>query len=293
MHKIEFLLLRFLYFVFGKISFTSAKIISYILIFFIQYIFRYRRRVIFYNLHNAFPEKKFGDLKKLIRPIYKNFIYLWLEFLQTEKLSENIIKDRININNLHVLKKALKKNKGIILVSAHLGNFEWLSSILGILQLPVIAVAKKQKNRYVNQFLMDLRQKFGTQIVYKREVLKQGLKALKNNQILGLISDQNAGKKGVFIDFFNQPASTVNGPAIFYLRTKAPLIAIYLIRKDYACFDLFAEEIQLSENLKLNDDNIRNITQAYTANLEKWVRKYPEQYFWMHRRWKTKPEMVN
>ena len=112
---------------------------------------------------------------------------------------------------------------------------------------------------------------------------------MRKKQLLMLVTDQDARKKGVFVDFLGIPSSTAVGTAVFTLRTKTPVIFVANVRRSYAHFDVYFEEVKINEDLQSSEESIIKITQEHTRILEKWVRRYPEQWFWMHRRWKTKP----
>jgi KDO2-lipid IV(A) lauroyltransferase len=137
------------------------------------------------------------------------------------------------------------------------------------------------------------REYFGGRIIFVKRALKEGLNVLRNNGFLLLVTDQDARKKGVFVDFLGVASSTAVGTAVFHLRTGAPILLIAMVRRRYGYFDVFFDEVKVDPELKFSEESIIKITQAHTKVLEKWIRKYPEQWFWMHRRWKTKPKRLS
>jgi KDO2-lipid IV(A) lauroyltransferase len=194
--------------------------------------------------------------------------------------------------NKEYIDKAMEKGKGVIMITGHFGNFEWFAYVLAMQGYKVSGIAKRQSNPYVNRLIHRNRSQFGTKVIYTNNAMKDGLKALNNNEIIGLVADQDAKKKGIFIEFLGQPSSTAVGPAVFHLRSGAPVIFCAAIRKDYGKFDIHINPPFEIVDGEITDEKIRSITETHVKELEKWVRKYPEQWFWTHRRWKTRPEDI-
>ncbi len=289
MHKIEYLLLLFLDALFRRLPFAVGRFKASVLYFLVAYVLRYRQKVIRQNLELAFNGKLPREASALIKDIYRHFVYLWMEFLQSARLARTDWQKRINVHNAEIVDEAFAQKKGAVLITGHFGNFEWINILLRLKGYPFAAVAKRQSNPYVDKFILERREQFGTKIFYMREAFKEGIKFLQNNGAIGLVADQDARDKGIFVDFFGHPASTFVGPALYHMRTGAPIILILAVRKDYARFDLHFEKVECDWQGLDRDDAIRKITQAHVSALEKWIRRYPEQWFWMHRRWKTQP----
>ena len=294
MYKIEYLIVRLLYGLFQNISLKSGKRIANIIYFLTYHFFRYRRKVIISNLKLVYGDDLPKPLNELLKGIYKNFIYLWMEFLQNNKVVKDNLTQLFKVHNPELFDKAYQHQKGVILISGHMGNFEWMGQMHGQMGNKIYGIAKRLHNPLVNQLVEKNRLRENLGIIYTTNAMHEGLKVLKNNNLLAIVMDQDAKKKGIFVDFLGLPSSTAVGAAVFQLRSGAPLIYLTSIRKDYGKFDAYYEEIcPASEPQEVNDDNIREITQKHMAVLEKWVRQYPEQWFWMHRRWKTKVKTEN
>ncbi len=292
MHKFEYYLVYGLFRFFRKISLKTGKKIALVIYFIIAHIFRYRRQVILDNLHKVYGESLPMEEKKLLRSIYKNFVFLWMEFLQSKKMVGGKTEDHFQFHNRDIFDGALKRNNGVILISGHFGNFEWLAQMLPREGYPIWGIVKRQSNPYVNDFLEKQRTATGLNLVYTKNAMSYSIKALRQKEVVAIIADQDARDRGVFVDFMGLPSSTAVGPAVLHLRTGAPIFLIISIRKDYGLFDIYFEEILPASKpmQEINNDDIVRITQIHTRALERWVRKYPEQWFWMHRRWKTKPD---
>ena len=292
MHKFEYYIAYGLFRLFQSISLKTGKKIALVLYFLVAFVFRYRRKVILDNLHKVYGSDLPAEEKELLRSIYKNFVFLWMEFLQSDKMLSGDFSSHFSFHNLEIFDKAFEEKKGLILLSGHFGNFEWLAQALSKKGYKLWAIAKKQSNPYVNDLVEKVRTRSGIRIIYTKNAIKHSIRALGNNEVAAIVMDQDARDRGVFVDFMGLPSSTAVGPAVLHLRTGAPIILTVGIRKDYGQFDVYFEEAVASaeKTEKITNEDIVRITQNHVAAFERWVRKYPEQWFWMHRRWKTKPK---
>ena len=144
-------------------------------------------------------------------------------------------------------------------------------------------VAQRQKNRGADKFFQEQREIPGTGHIFRKEPIEKMYDVLDRNGVLGLVSDQDAKKRGVFTDFFGYPASTPKGAALFHIRTSAPMLVGVCIKRAFMNYEIKFLKVNTSSQ------DIGDITQQYTSTLEKCIRSNPEQYFWFHRRWKTRP----
>lgn len=289
MHKIEYALVKFIFLVFGRLSFKAGKHAADFLCFLISKILRYRRKVILSNLKRVYGDDLPAPKEKLLHEIYKNFTYLWMEFLQIGRLRREEIDQHINMHGIELVDAALKEGRGLIFMSGHYGNFEWIGQYFSMKGYAVSGIAKRQSNPYVNKLVEDIRSINGVKFIYTKKAMRDGLSLLARNEILAIVADQDGRKRGVFIDFLGQPSSTPAGPAVFHLRSGAPILMVISVRKAYGEFDAFIEPIYAGEPQAETDELVHLITQKHGSVLEKWIRKYPEQWFWTHKRWKTKP----
>ncbi len=233
------------------------------------------------NLQNAFPKRSPTYWDKVLKECYYFFSHNFLQFLA---FPNSYPSEAITVSGREHLDQALQVKKGVTLVTGHFGAWEVLAAWLGLNRYPIVGIINRQKNRGADRFFKEIRESTGVEIFYRKTGLNSMYKALRDNKILGLASDQDARKRGVFVHFFGRLASTPKGAARFHLQTGAPII--------------FATCSQIGNNYHLqfepvpipNPATVETITQSFTSLLEKRVRKYPEQYFWFHRRWKTKPE---
>ena len=290
MHLIEYLIVKLLFLIFSSLSINAGKKIANIVYWFIAHVIKYRKKVILSNLSLVYGEHLPIEKEELLNSIYRNFVYLWMEFLQVSKLTKKSINDIFTIHNPEIFEDAVNRNNGCILLSGHFGNFEWLGQMYALMGYKLTGIAKRQGNPYVNELVEKNRKQFNIGVIYTKNAIPEGLKVLKNNEFLAIVTDQDARKKGIFVDFMGLPSSTAVGPAIFHLRTGAPLLFVISIRKDYGKFDVYYHLVAPSSKPQtITDEKIKELTQLHTSFLDKWVRQYPDQWFWMHRRWKTKP----
>ncbi len=235
-----------------------------------------RKKVVLDNLEKAFPNKSEEWYQNMASHCYKFAIKDFLDFISFPKYFKE---KKINFHNLDILDNALKKNKGVIFVSGHFGNFEKMFYALGNKGYSICGVAKKQKRG--DQFFREIRENYMKRQIYKGES-SSGLKsALNNNEILILLSDQDSRKKGKVVNFFGIPSSTPSGAAILNKRMGSPIICFSIVNGGNQ-YDANFKEINPNNNLSIDE-----VVQAYTLEIEKTIQKNPEQYFWFHKRWKT------
>ena len=204
-----------------------------------------------------------------------------------------MIRERVSFEGKPFLDDAFKEQKGVIVVSAHFGNFPLM--LLRCVQegYKTHAIIRPARDEAIEKYFLKQRQKFGLNTIYshpRRECVEASLKVLRNNELLFIPLDQNFGSKGgVFVDFFGQKAATATGPVVFALRTKSPIVPMFIVRgKDDTYKIIIEPPLQLDE--KDNDqETILANTAKITSTIERYVRKYPQEWGWMHRRWKSRP----
>jgi len=262
-------------------------------------ILRIRRRVALENLTHAFPEKSAAELKTIARRSYENFGMMMLEYLQLPKLSAAELQRRIRFampKEQNPYEQALALGKGAICMTGHFGNWEYMGALVAQMQYPMVYLYQEQNNPYVDALIRDIRTQMQMPSIPRGAALRGILKALREKKFVALLADQDAGSNGLFIDFLGRPASTGRGPAAFVLKTQAPIVFCVAIRQPGGYHRVEAELLtfDFSKNNAADDEEkLRQITVAWTKVLEKYIRRYPDHWFWMHRRWKTKPVISN
>ena len=238
-----------------------------------------RKKTALKNLKIAFPDESDEWINTTLKKCYNFFIFNFLQFLAFP-FDPNSIEIEV-VGEKH-LKNAINQKKGTVLVSAHFGSWEILGHWFGKNSYPLVGIAQKQKNKGANLFFEEKRQLSGIKQVNRKSSMDSLYDVLNANEILGLVSDQDAKRKGVFVDFFDKPASTHKGAALFHLNTDASLIYGICVQENMGKYRV--EFIPINPTKK----SVEDITQLYTTIIEQSIKKYPEQYFWFHNRWKTK-----
>ena len=238
-----------------------------------------RKNTALKNLKIAFPDKSDEWINTTLKKCYSFFTYNFLQFLAFPFDPNSI---EIEVVGRRFLIDAIKRKSGTVLVSAHFGSWEILGHWFGINNYPLVGIAQRQKNKGANLFFEEKRELSGIKQVYRKSSMDSLYEILNANKILGLVSDQDARGRGIFVNFFNKPASTHKGAALFHLNTNASLIFGICVQKNIGKYRV--EFIPINPKKK----SIENITQLYTTIIEQFIKKYPEQYFWFHNRWKTK-----
>jgi len=279
-HKITYIFLKTLSFCL-RISPQWIKIILTNILYIIYYLIPIRKKLVLDNIKSAFPKKTNDWHISTAKRSYKFFIYQTIQFFA---LPQSYHKSDILVKGKEIFDTSIKRGNGIILVSGHFGAWEILSAWLGTNNYPTTGVAMKQKNRGSDKYFLEQRAQFGMKHIYRKSSFDNMNKILEQKEILILVSDQDARKRGVFVNFFNQQTSTPKGAARFHLESGAPIIFTICYQNKQNNYSIEFIPIKVT-----SDSTIESITQSYTSILEEYIRKFPEQYFWFHRRWKTKP----
>jgi KDO2-lipid IV(A) lauroyltransferase len=299
-HWLEYQGVLFLLFLAQALPLAMVLVLGRMLGKFTFSVLRIRRRVALENLAQAFPEKSPAEWKHIARRSYENFGMMMLEYLRLPKLSANELHQRIRFampREHNPYEQALALGKGAVCMTGHFGNWEYMGALVASMQYPMVYLYQEQNNPYVDALIRDTRTKMNMPSIPRGAALRGILKALREKKFVAILADQDAGSNGIFVNFLGRPASTGRGPAAFVLKTAAPIVFCVAIREpngrhrveaELLTFDFFKNGGNIAEEEKL-----RLATEAWTKVLEKYVRQYPDHWFWMHRRWKTKPVASN
>ncbi|MBI2608638.1 MAG: lysophospholipid acyltransferase family protein [Deltaproteobacteria bacterium] len=246
-----------------------------------------RKKVILNNLNIAFgKEKSQKEIKKVALENYKHYGKLIFELLFIK--SKRQYKELIHVHNLYYGDQALKKNKGIIIIGAHLGNFEVSLKISPFIQRKAYRIARKIKSPLFSKIMERFRTQFGITIIQAKNTYYKIVSLLKKNEVTVFALDQHTGKHGVYVDFFGKEAGTNTSPIFLAMKTGAIIIHVYNFRTPDGHFKAIIEkpfELKITGN---KDFDIFYNTQLLTKIIENTIRKHPEQWFWIHKRWKGK-----
>jgi len=243
------------------------------------------------NLKFAFPEKPEAERREIARQVFVNLSKNAVEWLNVYKLKKHNLHKWIRAEGFDKVERAFEKGKGVIIMSPHFGNWELMSFYLSF-RYPSTAIARRIYFDGYDRFINKMRASKGVKIIYRDESPKKFLRALKNNEAVGLLADQDVDNiDGVFVDFFGRSAYTPKAPVAFAMASGAPLFPCFLIReKDH-------HRLVITDPIYPKKDGdreatIKRYTQEWTRITESYIRKYPGYWVWIHRRWKTRPEDV-
>jgi KDO2-lipid IV(A) lauroyltransferase len=248
------------------------------------------RNVALSNLHQAYGrEKTPAEIEDLARRVFQNLAQIPLEICWSIRLGANEFLSHCAIQGHENLQAALAKGKGILFLSAHTGNWELLTMVISLAGIPVSGVYRPIKSQTIDLLVYEYRTRFGVKLIPKKHSMRKVLRCLGNNEGIGMLLDQDAGSSvGVFVDFFGRPACTNKGLALLALKTEAPVVPAFIARNGLGFRIEIGKEIPLLKTGEKSQDIAVN-TQQYNKAIEEFVRRCPEQWFWVHRRWKSKP----
>ncbi|MBN3038800.1 MAG: lysophospholipid acyltransferase family protein [Candidatus Omnitrophica bacterium] len=222
------------------------------------------------------------------RMVFVNFARYLVEFFRASKIDTQFIHDNVEIEGRENLDRALKQGKGVILVSAHLGNWELGGMVLSMLGYKINGVAWTHKNKKINDFFLNQRRSKGLKIIPLGKTPRKVLTALRNNEIVGFIGDIDFlnPQKGITVKLFGRDTIMPKGPAIFSQKTGAPIVTVFLVRTGLNRFKLSLEPIahRVSGNQKAD---LQNLTAKVSKRIESCILHYPEQWFMLTPRWQN------
>ena len=245
------------------------------------------------HIRRSFPDWDETRVQKVARESMRNMMYLVLEFLYTTRLLRPTTWNRhITLLNMsQTLRLLLKRESGIIFLTGHFGNWEVVGYTMAALGFPNNAVARNLDNPYINDFVLGQRSRRGMNILDKKGATDFIPGIIADKGCVSFIADQDAGRKGTFVDFFGRKASTYKSIALLAMQNEIPVVVGYGTRLDDSFhFEIGIEDIIYPADWKDQDRPMEYITQRYTTALENVIRRAPEQYLWTHRRWKHRPK---
>jgi KDO2-lipid IV(A) lauroyltransferase len=241
-----------------------------------------------YNLRRAFPEKSDDEILRIVRGVYRNMGIVAAEFFDIPRLTKESIGELVEAEGLDHCRKALEKGRGVLIFTAHFGNWELAAAAMALMIKPMTVVYRTLDSPFLEQFVLRVRTRTGNTLIPKQLAMRPLLRSLKRNDLVALLIDQNmAWYEGVFVDFFGRPACTTNGLALLALHTEAPVLPGFLIRLPQGRYRLvIGPEVDIVRTDDHDADILTN-TQRFMKVTEDVIRKYPDHWFWVHHRWKT------
>ena len=255
---------------------------------------RKHRNIALDSLATAFGKDK---SKEEIRQITKDcFTFLAKSGLELMFLIDKptLLKKRVEIVGKEYLDTALARGKGVILVSAHFGNFPLMMSKLSLEGYKIVGIVRYMRDERAERFFTRKRTKLGIKTIHtqpRKACVENSIRSLRNNEVLFMPMDQNFGTGGVFVDFFGRKAATATGPVVLAQRTGAAIVPAFIVRQKDDTHKIIIEPPLNLEKAKDQQDAIIKNTQKLTNIIEAYIRRYPAEWGWIHRRWKSRPNL--
>ncbi len=284
---VEYILFLILAGIVRVLGLKSSRRLSIVIAFVFYYMIPIRKQVTLNNLRKAFPEYSETEIKKFAFGSYKSFSITLVEMLFIPYMTREQIENAIYCENAELIKKYYKRNNGLILLSGHFGNWEYIAlSVSAQINVPFHVVVKSQRNPYVDAYLNKGRTRWINKVVPLGATIRKVYSELKSKNIVAMVADQRGHAEGMRVNFFGQQSSIYPGPAQLAIKTKAPILYGLAVRSSDYSYKAKIFEISV-ENLPEDEEKqIQEVSQRHMAFLESVIRKHPEQWLWMHNIWK-------
>jgi KDO2-lipid IV(A) lauroyltransferase len=290
-----YLLIRILFCIVQSWSLETGQKFARGAAFFFVKILPIRRRLLRENLQTAFPNMEDDQRQNLILAMWEHLLLLGIEVAHARrKIRDLNWTDHIKLVGAEPLLSLLHQDRPVIIITGHFGNFEIGGFSLGILSYPSHAVARKLDNPYLNQFVKEFRESTGQFLIDKKGGAPEIIRVLEHQGLLAFLVDQSAGRKSCMVKFFGKTASTYKAMAVLSMQFHAPLVVCYSLRQRDSAnefkplhFEMHITGVLDPLDLPPEIQNVKDITQWFTHALESGIRQQPDQYWWLHRRWKA------
>ncbi|MDD2679463.1 MAG: lysophospholipid acyltransferase family protein [Candidatus Omnitrophica bacterium] len=280
----------FLYRIFQSVALSLPLKTAYALAVFlanVYSIFAFRdRKAVTENLRVIFPEKSRAEIARIRKQLFHNFAKYLVDFFRFNKLDDEYIKKNIRLIDLRHFDECLSEGKGAIVVTAHLGNWELGGVVISMLGYPFLTVALPHKSKDVDALFNGQRESKGTKVLPLGNAAKGCLKALKRNELVGLVGDRDFVGKGMVLDFFGKPTVFPLGPAVFSLQTKTKIVPGFMLRNKDDSFSLIINKPLDYSPCGDEEKDLKAIITSYKVIFEDYIRRYPEQWYMFRRFWK-------
>ncbi|MDD5327393.1 MAG: lysophospholipid acyltransferase family protein [Phycisphaerae bacterium] len=244
------------------------------------------------NLRASFPDKNEQWIWDTGRRSFEHIVMLAVDVLFTPRLvKRDNWRNYSRYKNVERTKWLMQEGRGLLIVGAHYANFEIVGYLMGLFGFNIYSIARPLDNKFINNYLYGVRRRMGQKIIDKKGAAELMSKTASSGATLCFIADQDAGKKGIFVDFFGRKASTYKSIGLIAATNNIPIVIGYSRRiGNRFFFEIGVERIILPEEWAEKDDPIEWITAEYTKAIENFIRQDPSQYWWLHRRWKHRPK---
>jgi KDO2-lipid IV(A) lauroyltransferase len=249
-----------------------------------------RRHVVERQIAAAFPGLGDAGVRRVARAAYEHLGRTSIEAAMLSRLKRDAVLDLFEgADGWESVDRALRLRRGLIFVTGHLGNWELAGAYVAARGVPLDVIARRMKNPLFDHYLTETRSRIGMVVVHDADAVRRTPRSLRAGRAVAFLADQGVlGLASTFVPFIGRPAKTPRGPAVFALRLQVPIVFGVAVRQRSGKYRLVLEPVDV-EDTGNRDRDVDAIVARYTAALERWVRRYPEQYFWHHRRWRRQP----
>lgn len=282
---------RVLVCVLQALSFQAACAFARFLAWVAYHVDKRHRLVAQENLAKAFPGKySEAEIDRLVRGVYRHFCTVMVEIVHTpRKMHVHNWKKHCGLINGRQIIDAMLSGRPLLIVTGHFGSWEMAGTIIGLAGFRTYAIARPLDNPYLDDYLRGFRERTGQKLLAKHGDFDKMQQILDGGGVIATLADQDAGQRGLFVDFFGRPASTHKAVALMALEHQVPMIVVGAPKRN-GRYEINSADVILPEEYEKTSDAVRAMTQRFTSDLERLVRLAPEQYFWVHRRWKHQPQ---
>jgi Kdo2-lipid IVA lauroyltransferase/acyltransferase len=247
---------------------------------------RPHRRIAERNLAAAFPARSARERRAIARAAFAHFGRLLFELLKFSTLSREQMLSRVEVDGDERMRSAYAQGKGVIFITGHFGFWELHAMVHALRAQPIALLARALDNPRLNELLESVRQRTGNTVVYRRGTIRRVMRTLQAKQGVAVLIDQHImGRDAIYVDFFERPAATTSAVAALALRTGAPVVPVFALPLGRGRYRLIYEH-PVEPPRGETEEAIRDFTQRCTDVLEMYVRRHPDLWLWMHRRWR-------
>jgi len=285
-HRLEYLIVRLLITVVRFMPGVLVRACGTVLGLTFYFVDRAHRRIAERNLATAFPARPEAERRAIARAAFAHFGRLLFELLQFATLSPDEMRARVEVDGEDRSRLAYAQGKGVLFVTGHFGFWELQAMVHAVQVEPVAILARALDNPYLNGLLEDIRQRTGNTVVYRRGTIRRVMRTLHAGHGVAVLIDQHiVTRDAIYVDFFERPAATTSAVAALALRTGAPVVPVFALPLGRGRYRMIYEH-PVEPPRADSAEAIREFTQRCTDVLEMYVRRHPELWLWMHRRWR-------
>ena len=249
-----------------------------------------QRRLACEHIQQALDISDEDAIKTIVKQCFSNLGKNVVEFMLFRRMNPKQIQQSVSFEGVQHVENALALGKGAIILTGHFGNWELLAASISTNVSPLTPIVRELRSPRLNALVSKYREKAGYSTIDRNTGVRQALRCLRNNNLLGIVVDVDTSVNGVFVDFFGKPAYTPYSPIAFALKTGASILPAFIIRQPDGTHRAIIEPPLTLERCDDKENELVINTQKYTKVIESYIRKNPEQWIWMHQRWKTRPE---